>query len=99
MACLLAASLSAQEPQDAQGTAPDAQGTAPEAQGTAPEAQGTAPDAQGTPQGAQEHHHEAAPASVKWTWSADANVFFGYNHQNRKFLDYSEWESQNCPSM
>jgi hypothetical protein len=30
-----------------------------------------------------------------WTWTRDANVFFGYNYQQRFFLDYSEWESQN----
>jgi hypothetical protein len=30
-----------------------------------------------------------------WTWSADANVFFGYNYQQRHFADFSSWESQN----
>jgi hypothetical protein len=43
-----------------------------------------------------EHHHAAAesPADV-WTWTTDANVFFGYNYQQRKFADASAWESQN----
>lgn len=30
-----------------------------------------------------------------WTWSADGNVFFGYNYQQRHFADFSAWESQN----
>jgi len=30
-----------------------------------------------------------------WTWSADGNVFFGYNYQHRLFVDTSTWESQN----
>ena len=28
-------------------------------------------------------------------WASDANVFFGYNDQRRKFTDFSAWESQN----
>jgi hypothetical protein len=30
-----------------------------------------------------------------WTWSTDANVFFGYNYQQRQFADVAAWESQN----
>lgn len=30
-----------------------------------------------------------------WTWTADGNVFFGYNYQQRQFADFSAWESQN----
>jgi hypothetical protein len=43
---------------------------------------------------APEHHHHAEP-SPSWTWMTDANVFFGYNYQQRKFTDFSVWESQN----
>lgn len=45
-------------------------------------------------QDAAEHHHVSSPAP-SWTWSTDANVVFGYNHQQRKFLDATAWESQN----
>ncbi len=41
-----------------------------------------------------EHHHENLPPAG-WTWTTDANVFVGYNYQQRQFLDYSAWESQN----
>lgn len=45
----------------------------------------------------------AAPAAAQdgvapppaWTWSADGNVFVGYNYQRRLFADFSSWESQN----
>jgi hypothetical protein len=40
-----------------------------------------------------EHHHEEAPTT--WTWATDANVFVGYNYQQRHFADVSAWESQN----
>jgi hypothetical protein len=30
-----------------------------------------------------------------WSWSADANVFAGFNDQHRQFADFSSWESQN----
>ena len=30
-----------------------------------------------------------------WQWRVEGNVFFGYNHQQRKFTDFDEWESQN----
>ena len=36
------------------------------------------------------------PAPVSgWTVAADANVFYGYNYQQRKFADFWAWESQN----
>src|SRR5262249_33453808 len=41
------------------------------------------------------HHHVADESAPMWMWSADANVFFGYNYQHRKFRDFSAWESQN----
>ena len=46
---------------------------------------------------AQEHVHEAAhEQTIKgWTLTPDAQVFFGYNYQHRKFTDFSAWESQN----
>jgi hypothetical protein len=34
-------------------------------------------------------------ATAAWDWAASANVFFGYNYQQREFRDFSEWESQN----
>src|SRR5215831_19604714 len=38
----------------------------------------------------------SSPAAAQdWTWSADANVFIGYNYQQRKFADFTAWESQN----
>lgn len=49
---------------------------------------------------AQEHHH-AAPdqdpvaSDVKWKWTTDANAFFGYNYQQRRYADFAAWESQN----
>lgn len=36
----------------------------------------------------------AAPAPA-WAWSVDANAFFGFNYQRRKFRDFNAWESQN----
>jgi hypothetical protein len=39
------------------------------------------------------HHPTAAPAA--WRWHADANVFVGVNHQDRKFRDFTVWEAQN----
>ena len=45
---------------------------------------------------APEHHHVAEPStSPAWTWAFDANVFYGYNYQQRKFADFWAWESQN----
>jgi hypothetical protein len=40
----------------------------------------------------------AAAQEIKppaWTWSADGNLFFGYNYQLRRFADVSDFESQN----
>src|SRR6185369_7683633 len=42
-----------------------------------------------------EHQHHEAAASSTWTWATDANVFAGYNYQERHFADVSAWESQN----
>lgn len=41
-----------------------------------------------------EHSVPAATASA-WTWSADANVFVGFNYQDRRYFDFAAWESQN----
>jgi hypothetical protein len=35
------------------------------------------------------------PSPQAWTWTADGNVFYGYNKQQRHFADFSAWESQN----
>ena len=35
------------------------------------------------------------PEPSAWRWTTNANVFFGFNHQQRKFRDFSAWESQN----
>ena len=40
-------------------------------------------------------HHMSAGDDEKWTWMTDANVFTGFNYQQRKFADFSAWESQN----
>lgn len=40
------------------------------------------------------HLGMTSPASG-WTWSVESNVFAGYNRQDRKFRDFSAWESQN----
>jgi hypothetical protein len=43
-----------------------------------------------------EHHHmEMPPADDGWTWHTDANVFAGYNYQQRRFADFAAVESQN----
>src|SRR4051812_5861002 len=43
-----------------------------------------------------EHHHQAdPPAGGSWSWTADGNAFFGWNKQQRKYADFSAWESQN----
>ncbi|HZT75298.1 MAG TPA: hypothetical protein VFA27_01475 [Vicinamibacterales bacterium] len=36
-----------------------------------------------------------AAAQPSWTWSGDANVFVGFNDQERKFADFTAFESQN----
>jgi hypothetical protein len=43
------------------------------------------------------HDHEQTASSSGDTWQStvDGSVFFGYNYQYRKFLDFSAWESQN----
>jgi hypothetical protein len=47
---------------------------------------------------AQEHHHHAEPEpeTGKWAWTTDANLFFGFNYQQRKqgSADLYAWESQ-----
>jgi len=41
-------------------------------------------------------HAQVSPTSTDtWQWTIDGTVFFGYNHQDRKFTDFSAWESQN----
>src|SRR5262249_43953755 len=42
-----------------------------------------------------QQHHEHQTASSTWTWATDANIFVGYNYQQRLFADFSTWESQN----
>jgi hypothetical protein len=37
----------------------------------------------------------AQDAPPAWTVKTDANAFFGYNYQQRKFADFWAWESQN----
>jgi hypothetical protein len=42
--------------------------------------------------------HLLQPSATRnWTWTTDANVFFGYNYQERKAnaADFMAWESQN----
>jgi hypothetical protein len=39
-------------------------------------------------------HHDAGDVHG-WHWMTDANVFFGFNDQERKFRDFQSWESQN----
>jgi hypothetical protein len=54
--------------------------------------------AQDQPRTSAEHHHPSAPDSTSaWTWTGDANVFYGYNYQQRKngFTNFTAWESQN----
>ena len=43
-----------------------------------------------------EHQHPVArPRDAAWSWTADANAFYGYNYQQRKFADFWAMESQN----
>ena len=37
----------------------------------------------------------APPVNEGWTWATDANVFAGYNYQQRLFADFAAIESQN----
>lgn len=41
------------------------------------------------------HDHDPEPAREGWTLSGAANVFAGVNHQDRRFRDFTQWESQN----
>lgn len=50
------------------------------------------PPSTGSGQNDDQHHTTTAAA---WTWTTDANVFAGYNYQQRKFADFAAWESQN----
>ncbi len=47
------------------------------------------------PTPAQHHHVATDNAAPSWSWMPDANVFFGFNYQQREFRDLSAWESQN----
>jgi hypothetical protein len=49
------------------------------------------------PSAGQDHsqHGAAAGSRPAWTWTADANLFAGFNYQHREFRDQSAWESQN----
>jgi hypothetical protein len=49
-------------------------------------------DAQSAPTPPHDHQPPAAPG---WQWSGEARVFFGFNDQERKFTDFTAWESQN----
>ena len=43
-----------------------------------------------------DHQHMAMDSTAPgWTWMTDGSIFFGYNYQERKFRDFSAWESQN----
>lgn len=44
----------------------------------------------------EQHQHDAG-LSGAWSWSADANLFYGFNYQQRRkeFTQFSAWESQN----
>ncbi len=44
---------------------------------------------------AQDAPAASSATAPAWQWTADANAFFGFNHQDRKFRDFSTWESQN----
>jgi hypothetical protein len=39
--------------------------------------------------------HQDAGDAIGWHWMTDANMFFGFNDQERKFRDFRSWESQN----
>jgi hypothetical protein len=47
------------------------------------------------PVAAQDATTPAVPAPQAWQWHIDAHAFFGVNHQDRKFRDFTAWESQN----
>jgi len=50
-----------------------------------------------TPVFAQHDHEQPAPSRVPsgWQWTTDGALFFGFNDQERKFRDFTAWESQN----
>lgn len=61
---------------------------------------GLAPSARAQEPGASaaqpaEHHHPAPADTTTWQWMGDANVFAGYNDQERHFAGFTSWESQN----
>jgi hypothetical protein len=41
------------------------------------------------------HQHGVTTTSRAWTLTGDANVFVGFNYQNRRYFDFAAWESQN----
>ena len=38
---------------------------------------------------------DAQQPSAAWTWGGDANIFVGFNYQERLVADFGAWESQN----
>lgn len=42
-----------------------------------------------------QHEHGAPVAGDRWTWSAQGQVFLNLNIQDRKFRDFTQFESQN----
>jgi hypothetical protein len=55
--------------------------------------------ANGQDQQTDDHQHQhdvvVQPPASAWSWTTDANVFMGYNYQQRDFADFSAVESQN----
>ena len=45
----------------------------------------------------EQHQHDAGVTGGAWSWSTDANLFYGFNYQQRRkeFTQFSAWESQN----
>ena len=43
----------------------------------------------------EHQHHVEAPVERPWSWTTDGSLFYGYNYQQRKYADFSAWESQN----
>lgn len=41
------------------------------------------------------HDHQDSVGTTGWRWHADASMFVGVNHQNRRFRDFTVWEAQN----
>jgi hypothetical protein len=44
---------------------------------------------------AQRIESQSEGGQTAWQWAVDANGFFGFNYQRRKFNDFHAWESQN----